>query len=55
MTGPEEATAEASPAHTTVVSVVVADDHPMWRDAVARDLTDAGSMWSPPLMMVPVR
>jgi DNA-binding NarL/FixJ family response regulator len=24
------------------VSVVVADDHPMWRDAVARDLTDAG-------------
>lgn len=42
MTGPEEATAEASPDHTTVVSVVVADDHPMWRDAVARDLTDAG-------------
>jgi len=25
-----------------VVSVVVADDHPMWRDAVARDLADAG-------------
>jgi DNA-binding NarL/FixJ family response regulator len=24
------------------VSVVVADDHPMWRDAVARDLSDAG-------------
>ncbi len=24
------------------VSVVVADDHPMWRDAVARDLADAG-------------
>ena len=24
------------------VSVVVADDHPMWRDAVARDLGDAG-------------
>ena len=23
-------------------TVVVADDHPMWRDAVARDLTDAG-------------
>lgn len=22
--------------------VVVADDHPMWRDAVARDLVDAG-------------
>src|SRR6478609_7726698 len=22
--------------------VVVADDHPMWRDAVARDLADAG-------------
>ncbi|MDC5696730.1 response regulator transcription factor [Intrasporangium calvum] len=24
------------------VRVVVADDHPMWRDAVARDLADAG-------------
>ena len=24
------------------VTVVVADDHPMWRDAVARDLTEAG-------------
>jgi DNA-binding NarL/FixJ family response regulator len=24
------------------ISVVVADDHPMWRDAVARDLADAG-------------
>jgi DNA-binding NarL/FixJ family response regulator len=24
------------------VSVMVADDHPMWRDAVARDLTEAG-------------
>lgn len=24
------------------VTVVVADDHPMWRDAVARDLDDAG-------------
>lgn len=24
------------------VSVVVADDHPMWRDAVARDLADGG-------------
>ena len=24
------------------MSVVVADDHPMWRDAVARDLSDAG-------------
>ncbi len=26
----------------STVSVVVADDHPMWRDAVARDLTEAG-------------
>jgi len=26
----------------TTVSVLVADDHPMWRDAVARDLSDAG-------------
>ncbi len=24
------------------ITVVVADDHPMWRDAVARDLLDAG-------------
>ena len=24
------------------ITVVVADDHPMWRDAVARDLADAG-------------
>jgi DNA-binding NarL/FixJ family response regulator len=26
----------------SAVSVLVADDHPMWRDAVARDLSDAG-------------
>lgn len=25
-----------------VIRVLVADDHPMWRDAVARDLSDAG-------------
>jgi CheY-like chemotaxis protein len=24
------------------ISVLVADDHPIWRDAVARDLADAG-------------
>jgi len=46
MTGPDEATEERTldetTAVTTAVSVVVADDHPMWRDAVARDLTDAG-------------
>jgi DNA-binding NarL/FixJ family response regulator len=46
MTGPEEATEEATldvtNAVTKAVTVVVADDHPMWRDAVARDLTDAG-------------
>jgi len=29
----------APPEH---IRVVVADDHPMWRDAVARDLADAG-------------
>ena len=29
-------------AEQQAVTVVVADDHPMWRDAVARDLTDAG-------------
>lgn len=41
MTGPEEAT-EDDILDETTVSVVVADDHPMWRDAVARDLTEAG-------------
>ncbi|MDV3221580.1 response regulator transcription factor [Intrasporangium sp.] len=29
-------------ADTPSIRVVVADDHPMWRDAVARDLADAG-------------
>jgi chemotaxis response regulator CheB len=24
------------------IRVMVVDDHPMWRDAVARDLTEAG-------------
>jgi DNA-binding NarL/FixJ family response regulator len=24
------------------VRVMIVDDHPMWRDAVARDLTEAG-------------
>jgi DNA-binding NarL/FixJ family response regulator len=42
MTGTEEATLGGTPAETAVISVVIADDHPMWRDAVARDLTDAG-------------
>ena len=41
MTGPEEANEDDTLDEATV-SVVVADDHPMWRDAVARDLTDAG-------------
>ncbi len=41
MTGPEEATGDDVLEESTV-SVVVADDHPMWRDAVARDLTEAG-------------
>lgn len=34
-TGPEDATGGAT-------RVMVVDDHPMWRDAVARDLTEAG-------------
>ncbi|WP_353508828.1 response regulator transcription factor [Intrasporangium sp.] len=33
----DENTEEKAP-----IRVVVADDHPMWRDAVARDLADAG-------------
>ena len=41
MTGPHEVDEEDALVESTV-SVVVADDHPMWRDAVARDLTDAG-------------
>ncbi|MDQ1538781.1 MAG: hypothetical protein QOE58_3174 [Actinomycetota bacterium] len=39
--GAPEVTDEGTLDETTV-SVVVADDHPMWRDAVARDLFDAG-------------
>jgi DNA-binding NarL/FixJ family response regulator len=34
-----ETSGDMPPAPTTVV---VADDHPLWRDAVARDLADAG-------------
>jgi DNA-binding NarL/FixJ family response regulator len=34
---PREGDADGEP-----VTVLVADDHPMWRDAVARDLTEAG-------------
>ena len=41
MTRPHEAP-EENVLDESTVSVVVADDHPMWRDAVARDLTDAG-------------
>jgi len=41
MTVPTEPT-DDSILDDTTVSVLVADDHPMWRDAVARDLTDAG-------------
>lgn len=41
MTEPDEVLEEGVVGETTV-SVVVADDHPMWRDAVARDLAEAG-------------
>lgn len=41
MTGPEDAIGDDALDESTV-TVVVADDHPMWRDAVARDLTEAG-------------
>jgi DNA-binding NarL/FixJ family response regulator len=33
---------EASGSGATGIRVMVVDDHPMWREAVARDLTDAG-------------
>ncbi len=36
-----EDTEDGAPADSEI-TVVVADDHPMWRDAVARDLLDAG-------------
>jgi len=38
----ESLEAEDEPVDDASITVVVADDHPMWRDAVARDLTDAG-------------
>jgi DNA-binding NarL/FixJ family response regulator len=38
----ESLEAEDDPVHDASITVVVADDHPMWRDAVARDLADAG-------------
>jgi DNA-binding NarL/FixJ family response regulator len=38
----ESVEAEDDPVHDASITVVVADDHPMWRDAVARDLADAG-------------
>lgn len=39
VTGPET---EDRVLDEATVRVMVADDHPMWRDAVARDLSDAG-------------
>lgn len=42
MTGPDETTTARTRDPADPVTVVVADDHPMWRDAVERDLTDAG-------------
>ena len=34
----------------TALKVMVVDDHPIWRDAVARDLADEGFMsWPPPM------
>src|SRR6476659_6540963 len=38
----ESLDAEDEPIDDSSITVVVADDHPMWRDAVARDLADAG-------------
>ena len=36
------ATALVAPAIAKPIRVMVVDDHPMWRDAVARDLAEAG-------------
>jgi DNA-binding NarL/FixJ family response regulator len=41
MSEPEQPPTDQSPT-SEPVSVVVADDHPLWRDAVARDLAEAG-------------
>lgn len=38
--GPVESAESTQPVEG--ITVVVADDHPLWRDAVARDLSDAG-------------
>ena len=38
----ESLDAEDEPIDDASITVVVADDHPMWRDAVARDLAEAG-------------
>ena len=38
----DDAKGVAVPRSDGPVTVVVADDHPLWRDAVARDLADAG-------------
>jgi DNA-binding NarL/FixJ family response regulator len=38
----ESLEADDEPLDDSSITVVVADDHPMWRDAVARDLADAG-------------
>jgi DNA-binding NarL/FixJ family response regulator len=41
--GPAAATAESAVTpESAAVRVMVVDDHPMWRDAVARDLAEAG-------------
>lgn len=40
--GEPEAAASGDGAAPAPVRVMVVDDHPMWRDAVARDLTEAG-------------
>ena len=42
MTGRPQGDDEVEALEESLVRVVVADDHPMWRDAVARDLTEAG-------------
>ncbi|MCZ2524445.1 response regulator [Streptomyces sp. NPDC059506] len=42
MTGPDSSTAREAAAPAGAVRVMVVDDHPMWRDAVARDLDEAG-------------
>jgi DNA-binding NarL/FixJ family response regulator len=39
---PSDTVSSSNPAHETAVRILVVDDHPIWRDAAARTLTEGG-------------